>query len=56
LMVAGLLELLLSAPPVTRAMLGVLDHDDAVDTAEAAKHLGVRLTSLDVMLAAVLAR
>ncbi|NQV66491.1 MAG: NAD(P)H-binding protein, partial [SAR86 cluster bacterium] len=33
LMVAGLLELLLSAPPVTRAMLGVLDHDDAVDTA-----------------------
>jgi len=54
MIVAGLLELLLPVPPVTRAMLGVLNHDDAVDTTQAASQLGVRLTSLDAMLRAVL--
>lgn len=37
-------------PPVTRAMLGVLDHDDAVDPNDSAKLLGIELTSLDDML------
>jgi len=54
LIIAGLLELLLPVPPVTRAMLGVLNHDDAIDTTQASSQLGVRLTSLDVMLTAVL--
>jgi uncharacterized protein YbjT (DUF2867 family) len=56
LLMAGLLELLLPSPPVTRAMLGVLDHDDAVETTKAARKLGLRLTSLDDMLRAVLLR
>ena len=48
--------MLLPSPPVTRAMLGVLDHDDAVETTKAARKLGLRLTSLDDMLRAVLLR
>lgn len=47
--VATLLELLPN-PPVTRAMLGVLDHDDQVDPSEAVKLLNLELTSLDEML------
>jgi uncharacterized protein YbjT (DUF2867 family) len=34
-------------PPVTVAMLGVLDHDDRINSTPAAASLGVRLTSLD---------
>jgi uncharacterized protein YbjT (DUF2867 family) len=34
-------------PPVTRAMLEVLDHDDCLDPAPAAAALGVELTALD---------
>lgn len=34
-------------PPVTRAMLEVLDHDDRIDPAGAAATLGIRLTGLD---------
>jgi len=47
---AGLLERLSANPPVTRAMLGVLDHDDAVDVAPACDWLGIELTPLDKML------
>ena len=41
-------------PPVTRAMLGVLDHDDCLDPAPACQRLGLELTSLDEMLTRVL--
>ena len=54
LVVAGLLELLLARPPVTRAMLGVLDHDDAVATSAATTKLGISLTSLDATLRRIL--
>ena len=52
---AWLMERLLANPPLTRAMLGVLDHDDQVDTGHALRELGLdELTALDVMLARVL--
>jgi len=54
LIVAGLLEWLLPAPPVTRAMLGVLDHDDATESLAALASLGITLTPLDTMLERVL--
>lgn len=41
-------------PPVTRAMLGVLDHDDHIDPASAAAKSGISLTPLDEMLQRVL--
>lgn len=37
-------------PPVTRAMLEVLDHDDAVQPDKAVELLGITLTTLDDML------
>ena len=37
-------------PPVTRAMLGVLNHDDDVDPAEPCRRLGLELTPLDETL------
>ena len=37
-------------PPVTPAMLGVLDHDDQIDPAPACARLGIALTPLDVTL------
>ena len=41
----------MSEPPVTRAMLGVLDHDDDIDVAKALRLLELdKLTELDVML------
>jgi hypothetical protein len=53
--VAGLLEQFLGNPPITSAMLGVLDHDDNIDSAPTMKLLGMeQLTSLDAMLQAVL--
>jgi uncharacterized protein YbjT (DUF2867 family) len=52
--VAGLLEKLLGNPPMTRAMLGVLDHDDAIDAGAAAARLGITLTPLDETLRLVL--
>jgi NADH dehydrogenase len=55
LAVAGVLETLLPDPPVTRAMLGVLDHDDRVDTAPALAALGIELTPLDETLRRCLA-
>lgn len=47
---AFLLELISSNPPVTRAMLRVLDHDDEIDSTEAVSRLGIELTPLDEML------
>lgn len=44
---AWVMERLLAHPPVTRAMLGVLDHDDRVDTQPATAALGLTLTPLD---------
>ncbi|MCX2981948.1 NAD-dependent epimerase/dehydratase family protein [Halieaceae bacterium IMCC14734] len=52
---AWLLEKLSSTPPVTRAMLGVLDHDDNIEAQVTATTLGVTLTSLDATLKECLA-
>jgi uncharacterized protein YbjT (DUF2867 family) len=41
-------------PPLTRAMLGVLDHDDRIDVAASSRQLGLSLTPLDDMLRRVL--
>ncbi len=48
--VARVLEAVLAEPPVTRAMLGVLDHDDCVDSERAADALGITLTPLNETL------
>lgn len=47
---AGLLETLSPDPPVTRAMLGVLECDDCIDPAPACARLGITLTPLDTTL------
>lgn len=47
---AALFERTLANPPVTRAMLGVLDHDDRIDPTPAARALEVSLTPLDETL------
>jgi uncharacterized protein YbjT (DUF2867 family) len=47
---AFLLERVSANPPVTRAMLGVLDHDDCIDPEPALAELGITLTSLDETL------
>ncbi len=39
-------EKLLANPPLTRAMLGVLDHDDDIDPKPACDELGIQLTPL----------
>jgi NADH dehydrogenase len=44
--VAFAAEKLLANPPLTRAMLGVLDHDDEIDPKPACDELGIRLTPL----------
>jgi nucleoside-diphosphate-sugar epimerase len=51
LAVAWLLEKTSASPPVSRAMLGVLDHDDTIDAGAACRELGIELTPLDEMLA-----
>jgi uncharacterized protein YbjT (DUF2867 family) len=43
-------ERLLANPPLTPAMLGVLEHDDQVDPGPAADALGLELTPLDATL------
>jgi uncharacterized protein YbjT (DUF2867 family) len=48
--VAALLERL-AEPPLTRAMLGVLEHDDDIDPRPAAERLGFTLTPLAETLA-----
>lgn len=47
----GLLERLLPNPPVTRAMLDVLQHDDRIDPRPFCEKLGITLTPLDTTLA-----
>ena len=47
---AFLAEKLLANPPLTRAMLGVLDHDDEIDPKPACDRLGIQLTALDETL------
>ena len=55
LTMAGLMEAVLANPPVTRAMLEVLDHDDQVDPQAALDALQIgALTPLDDALRAVL--
>ena len=51
---AFLLEKVSRSPPVSRAMLGVLDHDDRIDNEPALRELGIELTPLDETLRAVL--
>jgi uncharacterized protein YbjT (DUF2867 family) len=48
--VAWIAQRAMANPPITAAMLGVLDHDDCIDSMAAAAQLGIRLTSLDDML------
>ncbi len=48
--VAAILETLSTNPPVTRAMLGVLDRDDQVEVRPALDALGLTLTPLDETL------
>ncbi|MDE0038507.1 MAG: NAD(P)H-binding protein [Gammaproteobacteria bacterium] len=50
---AWFLERMSRNPPVTPAMLGVLDHDDDIDPQPGAEALGIRLTGLADMLARV---
>ena len=47
---AWVLEKLTANPPVTRAMLGVLDHDDEASNVTALDELPLELTDLDEML------
>lgn len=52
--IASLLERVTANPPVTTAMLDVLEHDDRVDPKLAADALGIALTPLDDTLRRVL--
>ena len=47
---ARVMKRILADPPLTPAMLGVLEHDDRVEAAAAAARLGIDLTSLDETL------
>ncbi len=47
---AALMERVSASPPLSRAMLGVLEHDDRVDPEPACKRLGLALTPLDETL------
>jgi NADH dehydrogenase len=49
-LVATLLEWVSGSPPVTRSMLGVLDHDDLIDNGPALNLLRIELEPLDVTL------
>ena len=51
---AWLLEKTQKEPLISRATLGVLDHDDNVDNSDTLAAFGLTLTSLDVMLREVL--
>jgi uncharacterized protein YbjT (DUF2867 family) len=48
---AALLEFAMANPPVTRDMLRLFDHDDAIDAQLAARRLAIELTPLTDMLA-----
>jgi NADH dehydrogenase len=47
---ALLAETLFANPPLTTPMLGVLEHDDDIDPADACRRLALELTPLDVTL------
>ena len=50
-LLASVLNAMLSNPPITPAMLDILDHDDQIDNTQALAALGLtELTSLDQML------
>ncbi len=49
-LVAAVMEKVSNDPPITRAMLGVLEHDDHIDNRAAIEHLSIRLTPLDETL------
>ena len=51
---ARVLTRLMDSPPITEPMLGVLDHDDAVDCQETLHRLNLQLTPLDRVLEGVL--
>ena len=48
---AALAERTMSSPPLTPAMLGVLEHDDCIDPGPACSRLGLELTPLEETLA-----
>ena len=52
--VAAIAERTLADPPLTPAMLGVLEHDDQIDPRPACRRLGIELTPLDDTLRRVL--
>ena len=52
--IAKVLTVLMDSPPITVPMLGVLDHDDAVDCQETLHRLNFQLTPLDQVLQGVL--
>jgi NADH dehydrogenase len=52
---AAIAERLTASPPITTAMLDVLEHDDRVDAKRAADALGIALTPLDETLRRVVA-
>lgn len=49
-LLAWVCEALLSTPPLTRAMLEVLEHDDRIDPGSGCRALGLTLTPLDETL------
>lgn len=49
-LLAAILERVAAEPPLTRAMLDVLDHDDRIDPRPACARLGITLTPLDATL------
>ena len=54
LLLGKVFELIMVNPPVTAAMMGVLDHDDSIDTKNVMTQIGLeKLTSLDSMLGLV---
>lgn len=50
------LEQAFKSPPITRTMLGVLDHDDNIEPHQTCEALGIQLTSLDETLNKVLGK
>ncbi len=52
---ASVVERVSENPPLTSAMLGVLEHDDDIDPGPAAAMLGIALTPLDDTLRATFA-
>ena len=47
---AFLMERVSANPPLTNAMLDVIQHDDAIDPGPACERLGIELTPLDETL------